>query len=227
MGAWDWWHQGDMVARGTAVLLLAMSVLSWVLILWKAWLLAEARRSVPRSIALWWQSPDLQTAGQRVQAADRTGWVAGLVAAAAAEPAVASPSTLEARTAEGLRLTRRLRAALQQAQQRLQAGQTLLATLAAAAPFVGLLGTVWGIHRALLALTGGGPVTLDRLAAPVGEALVMTALGLAVAIPALVAYNLLGRGIEWVESELDALAHDLQAWAVATPADAAALQPSA
>lgn len=214
MGAWDWWHQGDVVARGTALLLLAMSVLSWVVIVWKAWLLLLARREVPRCVALFWQSPDAATALERVRAADRLGWVTALVAAAplgAAEP----QQSLATQAAQGLRHTRSLRAALQQAQARLQAGQTLLATLAAAAPFVGLLGTVWGIHRALLALTGGGAVTLDRLAGPVGEALVMTAIGLAVAIPALVAYNLLGRGIEAVDAELDALAHDLLAWAAA------------
>lgn len=219
MGAWQWWHQGDLVARGTALLLLAMSVLGWVIIVWKGWLLARARRQVPRCVALFWQAPDASSAAQRVQAADRTGWVAALVAAATTPDVAAVPiQSMEAQSAQGLRLTRSLRAALQQAQARLHAGQTVLATLAAAAPFVGLLGTVWGIHRALLALTGGGPVTLDRLAGPVGEALVMTAMGLAVAIPALVAYNLLGRGIEALEAELDALAHDLQFWAGARPA---------
>ena len=102
---------------------------------------------------------------------------------------------------------------------RLQAGQILLATVGATAPFVGLLGTVWGIHHALTALTGGGPVTIDRLSGPVGEALVMTAAGLAVAIPAVLAYNLFGRFIARTEAELEGLAHDLHE--LLAPAEAA------
>jgi biopolymer transport protein ExbB len=94
----------------------------------------------------------------------------------------------------------------------LHAGQVLLATVGATAPFVGLLGTVWGIYHALTGLTSGGGVTIDRIAGPVGEALVMTAAGLAVAIPAVVAYNWLGRLIDRIEADLEGFAHDLRAW---------------
>ncbi len=86
----------------------------------------------------------------------------------------------------------------------------LLATVGATAPFVGLLGTVWGIYHALTALGGGGQVTIDRLSGPVGEALVMTAAGLAVAIPAVLAYNVFGRLIGRIEADLEGFALDLR-----------------
>ena len=89
-------------------------------------------------------------------------------------------------------------------------GSTLLATIGATAPFVGLLGTVWGIHHALGTLAGSGQVDIAQLAGPVGEALVMTAAGLAVALPAVLAYNLLGRAAGTLEALLEGFAHDLQ-----------------
>ncbi|WP_449192350.1 MotA/TolQ/ExbB proton channel family protein [Thauera sp.] len=92
---------------------------------------------------------------------------------------------------------------------RLDSGQTLLASVAALAPFVGLFGTVWGVHHALIAIGLEGSASLDRIAGPVGEALVMTALGLAVAIPALLAYNVFSRSSQMILAGLDAFAHEL------------------
>jgi biopolymer transport protein ExbB len=108
-------------------------------------------------------------------------------------------------------LTRVLRDALQQVLRRLQWGQMLLATAGAIAPFVGLLGTVWGIFNALTGLGEVGQIAIQDIAGPVGEALVMTAAGLAVAIPAVMGYNLLGRRIGRIEAELEGFAHDLRA----------------
>lgn len=93
----------------------------------------------------------------------------------------------------------------------MQWGQTLLATVGATAPFVGLLGTVWGIHHALATLAGSGQIGIEQLAGPVGEALVMTAAGLAVALPAVLAYNLMGRAAGQMEALLEGFAHDLLA----------------
>lgn len=92
---------------------------------------------------------------------------------------------------------------------RLDNGQTLLASVAAVAPFVGLFGTVWGVHHALSAIGANGAASLEQIAGPVGEALIMTALGLAVAIPALLAYNVFARSSQKLMARLDALAHDL------------------
>ena len=110
-----------------------------------------------------------------------------------------------------------LRDALHGVLGRLQYGQVLLATVGATAPFVGLLGTVWGINHALTALGGGGQVTIDRLSGPVGEALVMTAAGLAVAIPAVLAYNVFGRLIGRIEADLEGFALDLRELLAGTP----------
>jgi len=203
---------GDGVSRSVAALLLAMSVSSWVVILWKGWLLRGGTRDVLRSIAAFWQSTSLTEAEQRLQAFDRSALV--LPAVAALRQAVASrtqdAATLGAAGDPNQRLTRVLREALHGALRRLQAGQILLATVGATAPFVGLLGTVWGIYGALVGIAGqAGGFTIDKVAGPVGEALVMTAFGLAVAIPAVLAYNVFGRVIGRVEAELEGFAHDL------------------
>ena len=106
-------------------------------------------------------------------------------------------------------LTRALRRAIEQDTSRLEHGLTVLASVASSAPFVGLFGTVWGIYHALLAIGMSGQGTLDKVAGPVGEALIMTALGLAVAIPAVLAYNFFTRSNRLVLAELDGFAHDL------------------
>jgi len=221
MTALDLLLQGDGVSRSVAALLLAMSVASWVAIIWKTWLLRGGTRDVLRSIAAFWQSPSPEEAERRLAAFDRATLVRPAVRALREAAAKAGDATLAAHGDAGLRLTRALRDALHAALRRLSAGQILLATIGATAPFVGLLGTVWGIHRALATIaaqTGG--FTIDKIAGPVGEALVMTAFGLAVAIPAVLAYNVFGRVIGRIEAELEGFAHDLLAQ-FAPPAPAA------
>jgi biopolymer transport protein ExbB len=107
-------------------------------------------------------------------------------------------------------LTRALRDALSAVLLRLQMGQVVLATVGATAPFVGLLGTVWGIYQAMGGIAAAGTATIDRMAGPVGEALIMTAAGLVVAIPAVLAYNVLGRRVAALEAALEGFALDLQ-----------------
>ncbi len=214
MDALHWWRQGDAVTQSAAVVLLAMSVASWVVMLWKARLVLRAGSDVARCTAAVWQSPSLDVAAQRLAALDPQALVLPLVVAAqcVAQPPAASSATATLASAGPLsqQLTRVLRDALHGVLGRLQYGQVLLATVGATAPFVGLLGTVWGIYHALTALGGGGPVTIDRISGPVGEALVMTAAGLAVAIPAVLAYNVLGRLIGRIEADLEGFALDLR-----------------
>ncbi|WP_427771522.1 MotA/TolQ/ExbB proton channel family protein [Comamonas thiooxydans] len=209
-GMWQWLAEGDAVTWATAALMLLMSVLSWVVILYKLWFVAVARRRVPRAVAAFWQMPDLVQAMAQVKALDRQGLVQAM-ADAVAQGGAAAQGSLAQSAAQGQRLLRSLREALGQASTQLQWGQTLLATIGATAPFVGLLGTVWGIHHALGTLAGSGQVDIAQLAGPVGEALVMTAAGLAVALPAVLAYNLLGRSASQLEAVLEGFAHDLHA----------------
>ena len=198
--------QGDAVTRFVAALLLAMSVASWVVILWKGWLLRRATRDVGRSTAAFWQAPSLGQAQQSVGAFDRESLVLPLIAATAGEP----EGSLAAAGDRSQQLTRRLRDALHRVLDKLQFGQVLLATVGATAPFVGLLGTVWGIYHALTGIAAAGQLTIEKVAGPVGEALIMTAAGLAVAIPAVLGYNVYGRLIGRIEADLEGFARDLR-----------------
>lgn len=211
MDRWHWLTQSDAVTQGTALLLLVLSVASWVVMIYKGWLLARSRRQVPRCVAAFWQADDLAMARSQVAAIDGGGLVLPLVDALAAQQALAAAvRPLAQQGAASARLTRGLRAALQTAGGPLQWGQVLLASIGTLAPFVGLLGTVWGIHHALTLLADSQSIGIAQLAAPVGEALVMTAAGLAVAIPAVLGYNLQGSSAGRIEAELEGFAHDLQ-----------------
>ena len=198
--------QGDALTRGVALLLLAMSVASWVVILWKSWLLHRASLDVARCIAAFWQSTDIPQASQKIKAFDREALILPMVEATNIE----GNKTLAGAGGLQTQLTRVLRNALHQALAKLQHGQVLLATVGATAPFVGLLGTVWGIYHALIGIASAGQVTIDKISGPVGESLIMTAAGLMVAIPAVLAYNVLGRSIARIEAELEGFARDLR-----------------
>ncbi len=208
MDGLQWLRQGDALTQGVALLLLAMSVTSWVVIFWKLRLVLRASASVVRAAAAFWQAPSVEAAMQSVVLFDREGLVLPLVQAT--QSGVQHKGTLAAAGSAAQQLTRALRDALQRAVGRLQFGQVLLATVGSTAPFVGLLGTVWGIYHALTGMAQSGQITVERVAGPVGEALVMTAAGLAVAIPAVLAYNVFGRLIGRVEADLEGFAHDLR-----------------
>jgi biopolymer transport protein ExbB len=201
--------QGDAISKAVVVLLLAMSVASWVVILWKAWLLHRASGDVARSIAAFWQSPDVDTAIGKIQAFDREALVLPLIVATKFE-AGAVKASLALAGDKSQQLTRVLRNALHAVLHKLQFGQVLLATVGSTAPFVGLLGTVWGIYHALTAIATAGQISIDKVSGPVGEALIMTAAGLAVALPAVLAYNIFGRSIGRIEADLEGFARDLR-----------------
>ena len=201
--------QSDAISQSVALLLLAMSVASWVVILWKTWLLQRAKCDVARCIAAFWQSPNVHTAIARVQAFDREAMVLPLVMATQFE-ASAAPASLALAGDKPQQLTRVLRNALHTVLHKLQFGQIMLATVGSTAPFIGLLGTVWGIHHALIAIGVAGQIGIDKVSGPVGEALIMTAAGLAVALPAVLAYNIFGRSIGRLEADLEGFARDLR-----------------
>ena len=203
----DFLLHSDVVSRTLALMLLALSVGSWVVIALKWRLLSRVTQDVPRSVAAFWQAAGFEDARQRVAQFDREACVLPLLDATL----LPLGGTLASVGQRHHQLTRVLREAMQSVLRRLQWGQVLLATAGSISPFIGLLGTVWGIFNALSGMADGGPIRIEQIAGPVGEALVMTAAGLAVAIPAVLGYNLLGRRIGQIEAELEGFAHDVRA----------------
>jgi len=210
-GLAQFWAESDAIGRTVVALLLAMSVAAWVLIFWKGWVLVRARRDIDRAVAAFWAADSLDAGRVRLAALDREQVLLPLLDAGTAADAAGSLAT---RGALGSQLTRRLRDALHRSLAHLQFGQVLLASIGSTAPFIGLFGTVWGIYHALLSISAAGSLTIDKVAGPVGEALVMTAAGLAVAIPAVLAYNLFGKWVASCEAGLEGFAHDLREMAL-------------
>ena len=177
MGLNDFLLHSDVVSLSLAFMLLALSVGSWVVMGWKWRLLSRVSQDLPRSVAAFWQASSFEDARQSVAQFDRDVCVLPLMDATL----LPLGGTLASCGDRHHQLTRVLRDALQLVLRRLQWGQMLLATAGAISPFVGLLGTVWGIFNALTGLGEVGQIGIQDIAGPVGEALVMTAAGLAVA----------------------------------------------
>lgn len=205
----------DAITHGVAYVLLAMSVASWCFLIVKSWVLVRAKRQATRAIARFWQAPTLAEGVAALKRADRERVFSPLAEAALHAAEVDIPGALLARVERGERVLRALRQALSASQRRLEFGQVLLASVGSTAPFVGLLGTVWGIYHALGSIAASGQAQIENVAGPVGEALIMTAFGLVVAIPAVLAYNVLGGLVRQLSEELDGFAHDLHAYVCA------------
>lgn len=206
-----YWAQGDAISHAVAYVLLLMSLLSWYLILSKAMAAWRMRCNASAgAVEAFWAAPGMPDALAQLTLLDRERVflpLAQLACTESANPLAQAGFAL----APGEHATRVLRGAILRVTQRLEGGLTVLASIGATAPFVGLLGTVWGIHHALAAVSASGVVQIDKVAGPVGEALIMTGLGLVVAIPAVLAYNGLHRVNRLMLAELDGFAHDLHA----------------
>ncbi|MBP9712312.1 MAG: MotA/TolQ/ExbB proton channel family protein [Sterolibacterium sp.] len=206
----------DGVARFILCVLLVASIGSWYLIVIKGIRLLGARRRSADFMAAFWQAGSLDDVARRLRETGVTDAFSHLVHHGftaieqhrAAREGHKTRGLIDAGTSDEF-LTRALKRAIAQDRARLEYGQSFLATVASTAPFVGLFGTVWGIYHALIAIGASGQGTLDQVAGPVGEALIMTALGLAVAIPAAVAYNAFARSSRNTLAELDSFAHDV------------------
>ena len=209
-----YWERGDAISHAVAWLLLAMSLTSWFFILSKGWMAWRVRRSAP-VVRRFWDAPTLQDGVALVAAGDPEGIYLALASQCTVR-IVPGQASLGSAVGPTEQMTRLLRDAIHRSTVRLESGLTLLASIASTAPFVGLLGTVWGIYHALAAVSSSGPVQIDRIAGPVGEALIMTGVGLTVAIPAVLAYNGFNRVNRLTLSELDAFAHDLHAYLTKT-----------
>jgi biopolymer transport protein ExbB len=207
--------QTDAVGKGVLAILVAMSVATWYLILVKVMEGVLQQRAAARFQDFFWNAPSLETVAEHLvhaRARDPFARLAERGFVAVAHFGAHGGGRLA--DAGGLPdfLTRALRRAIDQETARLERGLTLLASVGSTAPFVGLFGTVWGVYHALVAIGLSGQGTLDRVAGPVGEALIMTALGLAVAIPGVLAYNAFTRSNRLVLAALDGFAHDLFAF---------------
>jgi biopolymer transport protein ExbB len=207
-----YWAQADAVIRSTAWVLLAMSVASWFLILWKTWGWLRVRRA-SRALDRFWSARSIEEAIADFRPLDSESLFVPL--AASAQQAAThqfDQASMAARTDRSELITRALRQRINEAAARLEAGQTLLASVGATAPFVGLFGTVWGIYHALIGIAASGAVAIETVAGPVGEALLMTAFGLVVAVPAVLGYNAFTRVNRMLLAQLDGFAHDLHAY---------------
>ncbi len=215
-------ESGDAVTHAVAYVLLAMSIASWCFLLVKAWVLVRAKRQGPAALAAFWRAATLDDGLAALRAADKERVFLPLAEAARDADAASriEPHALAARVERGERVLRALRHALRASQRRLEFGQVLLASIGSTAPFVGLLGTVWGIYHALDSIAASGQAQIENVAGPVGEALIMTAFGLVVAIPAVLAYNILGRLVRQLVEELDGFARDLHVFVCGEPAAA-------
>lgn len=212
LGFAHYWAQGDAVTHSVAYALLLMSVASWYYIFSKAWSSWRIRKSAG-TLDGFWKAPTLADAIAMLKHSDSENVYTPLAAQGAeAANITAQAGSLNASIDPNELITRTLRREINRVSSRLESGLTLLASVGSTAPFIGLFGTVWGIYHALVAVSTSGTVQIDKVAGPVGEALIMTAAGLVVAIPAVLAYNAFTRVNRVTLAELDAFAHDLHAY---------------
>lgn len=208
------WQQADSVGRSVAVILLLMSVATWIVILIKGLSLMRYKGMVKASKDFW-HSEDLAAGIQRLgNRADNPFLRLTLEGRDAVNHHRQTQAHLHDTLDISDWITRNLRYTIEGFTARLQSGLSILATVGSIAPFVGLFGTVWGIINALMAISAEGQATMATVAGPIGEALVMTAAGLAVAIPAVIGYNALVRGNKSLLLQVSAFAHDLHAYYV-------------
>ena len=185
------WAQGDFVAKGTLILLVIMSALSWWVMITKAWDQRRIRSQWKQAERDFWSAGSLKQAIESLKGKNNAF-------RAIADDGMRAAQHHEGRLTDQVDLhdwiSQSLQRSLDQITNYLQGGLPILATVGSTAPFVGLFGTVWGILNALISIGVAGQASIDRVAGPVGEALIMTAIGLAVAVPAVLGYNyLLGR----------------------------------
>jgi biopolymer transport protein ExbB len=207
--------QTDTLGKAILAILIVMSVTTWYLIVTKGIETLSRRRRTSRFLALFWDSPSLAAVERHLEqhpASEPFSQLAYHAIVSTRHHARHGQNRLNEAGSGAEFLTRSIRRVIDEQTAKLESGLTLLASIGSTAPFVGLFGTVWGVYHALVNIGLAGQGTLDKVAGPVGEALIMTALGLAVAIPAVLAYNGFVRSNRLVLARLDAFAHDLFAF---------------
>jgi len=201
------WKQGDFVSRGTLVILVIMSMGSWYIMFVKLWEQFKLMREARAMGAGFWKAPSLREGARKLKDGSAYRYIA--------ETGLDANEHHEGTLTENIDLntwvTMSVQRAVDTVQSRMQDGLAFLATVGSTAPFVGLFGTVWGIYHALTAIGIAGQASIDKVAGPVGEALIMTAFGLGVAVPAVLGYNWLVRRNKVAMESVRAFGGDLHA----------------
>jgi len=215
MGFLHFVGQSDFVGKTLFVILILMSLVTWYLIVVKAFSNLRMRSRSAEFLNKFWNAGSLEQVQNEITthgARDPFSHLASHAIHAQNHHARFGATKLEEAGSNGEFVTRTMRKVIDEETAKLENGLTVLASVGSTAPFVGLFGTVWGVYHALVGIGLSDGVTINRIAGPVGEALIMTGLGLAVAIPAVLAYNAFVRNNRVYLSRLDAYAHDLFAF---------------
>jgi biopolymer transport protein ExbB len=221
--------QNDTLGRAIFAILVAMSVASWYFIVVKSLQALFARRRSGGFLASFWNASSLAAVERQLEEQhpnEPFSHLAYHALVSSRHHAKHGANRLNEAGSAAEFLTRSMRRVIDEETARLEWGLTMLASIGSTAPFIGLFGTVWGVYQALVNIGMSGQSTLDKIAGPVGEALIMTGAGLAVAIPAVLAYNAFARSNRLVLAKLDAFAHDMFAF-LATGAHFAEIEASA
>ena len=200
------WQQGDFVAKGTLIIMVIMSLGSWYILFTKLFEQRAMMKSAKESGDAFWKASSVKTGLSALQEGSAFRYIADQGIKAADHHEGTMVEAIDKHTWIGMSIDR----AVGSIQSRLQDGLAFLATVGSTAPFVGLFGTVWGIYNALVKIGISGQASIDKVAGPVGEALIMTAIGLAVAVPAVMGYNWLVRRNKNVMDTTRTFAGDLQ-----------------
>jgi biopolymer transport protein ExbB len=211
------WTQGDFVTRGILLALVIMSVMSWTVIVVKTLNVLRLKRLTKNAERAFWHSDDFaegiqKLGGESSNAQDNPYLALALSGQDAADHHHQTQPHLHDRMDVSDWITRCLKDTMDEGVGRMQAGLAVLASIGSTSPFVGLFGTVWGIYHALLTIGATGQTSIDQVAGPVGESLIMTAFGLFVAIPAVLGYNALTRSNKSIVTKLNRFAHGLHAF---------------
>lgn len=207
------WNQGGWVIKFVALLLLLMSIVSWTIIIiraWRAWKLY----GISKRTSVFWKAPTFQNGLDSLKTVpdDNPFHALAEEGMQAVHQHQAGAQNLQAKIGLAEWLTESLRGSIDDSTANMQTGLSALASIGATAPFIGLFGTVWGIYHALVSIGVSGQASIDKIAGPVGESLIMTALGLAVAIPAVLGYNALIRINRRLVGQLNRFARQLYAY---------------
>ncbi|MDE2371552.1 MAG: MotA/TolQ/ExbB proton channel family protein [Burkholderiales bacterium] len=199
------WKQGDVVARGTLIVLAIMSMFSWYVIFTKVFEQAKMLKSAKTSSETFWKAASIKSGVNDLQEGSAFRYIAEEGIRASDHHEGTMVESIDKHTWISMSVDR----AIGSINNRLQDGMSVLATVGSTAPFVGLFGTVWGIYNALVKIGLSGQASIDKVAGPVGEALIMTAIGLFVAVPAVMGYNWLVRRNKQVMDQVRTFGGDL------------------